>query len=202
MPEADVTAPPLRWLLAGPDKRLAAFRYWIRDTAMELLNTGAHNALRLLPTDPCSNVGALLGRLSRFRYPESDARARRLYEALHPGHSAEDVDRYMRRLWTGVGRTMAEYSVLDRLWPDGRIRVEGLEHLTAARISEQPILIAALHLGNWEVIGPALVCNGFPGSAIYEVPENRFDHRIALEVRRRWLPSPPARPPLPASRQT
>lgn len=202
MPEADVTAPPLRWLFAGRDRRRVAFRYWIRDIAMGLLNTGAHKFLRLLPTDVCSTIGALLGRLSRFRYPESDARARRLYAALHPDFSPSQIDRCMRRLWAGVGRTMAEYSVLDRLWPEGRIRVEGIEHVTAARQTDRPVIIAALHLGNWEAIGPTIINNGFTGSVLYEVPENRFDQRIALEVRRRWLPSPPARPPLPASRQT
>ncbi len=187
MTEADNSAaPPLRWLLAGRDKRPVAIRYWIRDTAIGLLNTGIHKGLRLLPTEVCSNAGAVLGRLSTYRYPESDARARRLIAALHPDYSPDQIDLSMRCLWAGVGRTMAEYSVLDRLWSEGRIRVEGIEHLRAARSSGKPILIAALHLGNWEVIGPALVCSGFPGSAIYEVPENRFDHRIAVEVRRRF----------------
>ena len=185
MPEAYVNAPPLRWLLAGHDKRLAAFRYWIRDTAMGLSNTGAHKALGLLPTDMCSDVGALLGRLSRYRYPESDARARRLIAALYLDYSPDQIDRSMRRLWAGVGRTMAEYSVLDRLWPEGRIRVEGMEHVTAARQAGKPVVIAALHLGNWEAIGPTIINNGFTGSVLYEVPENRFDHRIALDVRRR-----------------
>ena len=38
-----------------------------------------------------------------------------------------------RRLWRNVGRTMAEYSVIDRRWEAGRMEVEGTEHADAAR---------------------------------------------------------------------
>jgi KDO2-lipid IV(A) lauroyltransferase len=78
---------------------------------------------------------------------------------------------------------MAEFAVLDRLWGDGRIAVEGEQHLAQARAQGKPILLAALHLGNWEVIVAAGYAHGYVGSSIYVPPENRFEHRIAVEVR-------------------
>src|SRR5579872_1464536 len=104
------------------EKWRAAWRYWVSDTAQGLLNIGIHSALRLLPTGLCSDFGACAGKLSPYRYRESDARARRLWAALHPDKSdPATLDRVMRTLWDSVGRTMAEYAVLDRLWGEGRI---------------------------------------------------------------------------------
>jgi KDO2-lipid IV(A) lauroyltransferase len=179
--------PPIGWLFGNSEQRVAAFRYWVRDTGMGLLNYSVHSGLRLVPMDLCSDFGAFFSRFSRHRFPASDARARRLWQTLRPGAGRPgELDRTMRGLWRCVGRTMAEYSVLDRFWRAGRISVDGAEHLEAARASGSPILIASVHLGNWEVIGPTLVALGFPGSGFYEPPENRFDHRIAVNVRIRY----------------
>jgi KDO2-lipid IV(A) lauroyltransferase len=179
--------PPLLWLVGNSDKRQVAWRYWVRDTAMGLLNSTVHTTLRLLPTDLCSSFGAVVSRSSQQRFPASDARARRLWVALRPQASEPgSVDQAMRRLWRCVGRTMAEYSVLDRFWREGRIAVTGVEHLKAARAAGSPIIVASVHLGNWETIGPTLVAHGFPGSGFYEPPENRFEHRIAVKVRLRY----------------
>jgi KDO2-lipid IV(A) lauroyltransferase len=180
-------APPLRWLFDSSERRAAVLRYWIRDTAMGFLNTSIHNGLRLLPTGLCSGFGAVSSALSPLRFKESDARARLLWQRFHPDDAEPaHLDRVMRSLWRCVGRTMAEYSVLDRFWREGRIEVEGDEHLRAARALGHPIIIASVHLGNWETVGPVLVAFGFPGSGFYEPPENRFDHKIAVKVRLRY----------------
>ena len=179
-------APPFHWLFDADEKRAAAYRYWIRDTAIGLTNASLHSALRLLPTDWCSGYGALMSWTGRARYPESDARARRLLQALRPDLAqAGEIDKTMRRLWRCIGRTMAEYSVLDRFWREGRVTIEGLEHLHAARDNGIGMLIVPVHLGNWETIPGTLPVNGFPGSGFYEPPENRFEHRIAVKVRER-----------------
>jgi KDO2-lipid IV(A) lauroyltransferase len=179
-------APHLRWLFCGGERQRAAYRYWINDTARGLLNVAVHSGMRPLPTDLCSGFGSALAWSARLRFPESDARARRLMQSLQPTLAGHHLDRAMRRLWRSVARTMAEFSVLPRLWAESRIAVEGLHHLQAARAAGRPLLIAGLHLGNWEVIGHTLVSNGFPTRAIYEVPENRFDHYIAVQSRRRY----------------
>jgi KDO2-lipid IV(A) lauroyltransferase len=184
MPE---TAPPLTWLLADPERRRQAWRYWGTDTAIGLFNVFMHYSMRFLPMDVCSSIGAFLSRTSPSRFPESEARAREAWIRLKPERSdPASVDAAMRRLWRCVGRTMAEYSVLDRFWDAGRITIEGSEHLRAARAANKSILLAVLHLGNWETALVGVINLGFPGSGIYLPPENRFDHRIAKAVRDRY----------------
>jgi KDO2-lipid IV(A) lauroyltransferase len=157
----------------------------VDDTAIGLLNSGLHSGLRSLPTDWCSAFGALASKLSPGRFPKSDARARRLWKSLRP-EDAGDVDAAVTRIWRNAGRTMAEYSVLDRLYAEGRVQIEGVEYMEAERAANRPILLAGLHLGNWEVIAATGFALGFPGAGFFELQENRFDRRIADKARRRF----------------
>jgi KDO2-lipid IV(A) lauroyltransferase len=86
-----------------------------------------------------------------------------------------------------------EFAIVDRLLGTDRLTIEGAEHLAAADAAGRPILLACLHLSNWEVIGIALSESGQRVSSIYQPPPNRFDHRIVVNSRRRWgwLPTPP-----------
>ena len=148
---------------------------------------GVHHGLRLLPIDWCSYVGVLGAKSAPMRYPDSDRRARRLFqrlrsEAAHPAW----LEAAMDRLWRNIGRTMAEYSVLDRLWGAGRIDVEGVHHFDAAKATGRPRIIIGLHLGNWEVIGPALIQTGHPVNVVYLKPDNEFEHQIVRKVRYRY----------------
>jgi KDO2-lipid IV(A) lauroyltransferase len=92
----------------------------------------------------------------------------------------------MSRLWNCVGRTMAEFSVLDRLYADGRITVAGKEHLDAAAAQGRPLIGMGLHLGNWETIPATALALGYPGASIYLPPDNRFEHAIANRSRERF----------------
>ena len=152
-----------------------------------LIKTAVHHGLRLLPIDWCSAVGAMGGKTAPARYPESDARARRVFRKLRPEASDPAwLDAAMNRLWHNIGRTMAEYAVLDRLWGAGRIEVEGVEHFNAAKATGKPRIIMGLHLGNWEVIGPALIQCGHPVNVVYLRPDSEFEHQIVIKVRNRY----------------
>ena len=176
--------PPLRWLLDTSERRRQVLRYWLFDTCTGLLNYGLHYGLRLLPIDVCSAFGAMMGPIARYRYPLSDARARTAWSRLRPNEADKaSTDAAMKRLWQCVGRTMAEFSVLDRLWAAGRISVTGTEHFEAARASGRPLIFLGLHLGNWETIPVTLLAQGWRGASIYIPPENRFDHAIANRAR-------------------
>jgi KDO2-lipid IV(A) lauroyltransferase len=153
---------------------------------MGLLNMGVHYGLRALPTDWCSAFGATMSRFSAARYPESDARARRAWMTLRPeAADPASTDAAMRRLWANVGRTMAEYSILDRVWAEGRVEIEGEQHVQALRAAKRPILWAGLHLGNWEVIGVTGIRLGYHGASLTLILDNRFDQRVADRMRER-----------------
>ncbi len=186
--------PPLRALFAAGEARQRAWQYWVTDTAVGWRNTAVHHALRAFSIDRCSHFGSVMSRLVPRRFPDADKQARRNLLALRP--EASDpvwLDNAMRRLWDNAGRTMAEFSVLHRLWGAGHIHVDGIEHALAVKRSGQPLLVAGVHLGNWELIGVVGISHGINGAAIYMPPDNRFEHRIATAVRRRFggEPIPP-----------
>ena len=185
MPETG--APPLLGVFGDEASRRAVWRYWIRDTFRGVLNLVLHHALRLLPTGLCSGFGAANAVFCPRRFPFADTRARQLWIKLRPENSAPaEVDAAMRRLWRNVARTMAEYSVIDRFWSEGRITIEGGEHIQDARAAGKPIVLIGLHLSNWEVIGVAATALGIPYVSTYEPPANRFDHHVANQVRSRF----------------
>jgi KDO2-lipid IV(A) lauroyltransferase len=85
-----------------------------------------------------------------------------------------------------TGRLMTEYAIVDRLWTEGRVTVEGAEHVARVRKAGRPLIIATLHLANFELVGPVLMGLGHPPIGIYEPPENRFMHRAVVKARERY----------------
>jgi KDO2-lipid IV(A) lauroyltransferase len=185
---ADVAeAPPLRWFLGDATQRRRAWEYWGRDTAVGLLNTGIHYGMRAVPVDACSWAGAQMGALAQQRYREADARARVLWRRLRPEASDPAwLDATMQQFWRDVGRTLAEFSVLDKLWAQGRISVVGADFPFAVRKAGRRLIVMGVHLGNWEATGRTLIGLGFKGAAIYQVPDNRFEHWIVQQFRKRY----------------
>jgi len=180
---ADNPPPPLRWMFDKVERRHEFWRYWVRDPLVGVINFAIHYGVRLLPIDVASAIGARLGAFAKYRYPQSDARARKLWITVRP-NEADKVDAAVNTLWRNVGRTMAEFSVLDRLWAAGRIEVVGREYLDAGH-QAGPMIGLGVHLGNWETIGVAMLSIGFKGGSIYEPPTNRFDHLLASRARSR-----------------
>lgn len=163
-------------------------RYWLDDTLLAALDYPLHYLFRVMPTGCGSAVGWLLGVVNgRTRFRAARARARRGYVQLSGARvGADTVDRAVDRLFGNIGRVMAEFSVLDRLWREGRIAPAGAEHLLAARGDGRPVIVMGLHLGNWEAIGPTLSGLGLRYQFIYQPPRSRFVHRIAIAARRRY----------------
>lgn len=179
-------APPVRWLLTPGFNRQAFLNYWVRDTLVGLIEVAIYLGLRLVPTDVASWFGAVIVKITRLSYPASEQRARDVWVRLRPeAADPASVDAAINRLWRSVSRTMTEYAVLPRLWREGRIAVEGHEHLEGAMAGNRPVILAALHLGNWEVTGAALQGLGYTVSVLYLPPENRFEHWAARDARHR-----------------
>jgi KDO2-lipid IV(A) lauroyltransferase len=164
-------------------------RYWLRDPLLGGLDYAIHYGCRALPTSLCSAIGGHLGVLNgRFRYTNERERAERLYLALAGSQATEDeATRAVIALFGNVGRVMLEFSALDRLWAQGRIAVDGREHLLEPRAAGQPVIVMGLHLGNWETIGPTIVGLGFRGAkGFYQPPRSRFEHRLVVTARERY----------------
>jgi Kdo2-lipid IVA lauroyltransferase/acyltransferase len=193
----DTVVPPFAWLFRGGRYRRAAWQYWITDPVAGAAYAGVHFTFRLLSIDLCSAFGAAFGSFARrhigfdlgeFRRSRRDeAKARRNWLWLRPGDAdPATVDSALERAYRQGSRTYLEFSVLHRLWRSRRIAVQGHEHIAEAKAAKRSVLVVSLHLGNWETIGPALVGLGYETTIIYQVPQNRFDHRLAVAARRRY----------------
>ena len=187
------SAPARRLLSGDPSARLRRRhwrRYWIRDPLFGALDFALLFGCRMLPIRWCSAIGGILGILNaRYRFHTVRERARRGYAALSGARpSAAETDRAVMRLFDNLGRVMLEFAVLDRLWPAGRISITGAEHFLAARAGGKPVLVMAVHLGNWEVIAPTMIAllPGVKGAGFYQPPRSRFEHKLAVAARRRY----------------
>lgn len=148
----------------------------------------SHHLLRLLPTDALSALGGVLGRELAPRFHKAaDRRVREGLRALRPELAAAPaaLDKAASRLWENVGRSYAEFSALERLWPQGRVAVEGLEHLDAAMAGGRPVIVAGLHLGNWELLPTAFGYLGHHFIDVYQPPSHPTEARIAHRSRMR-----------------
>lgn len=188
--------PPLAAIWGTADARAAWRRYWLHDTLSGLFDTALHYGLRALPVELCSVVGWWLGQRFGSRHRVWHARALCNLRRLRPELDDAAAARAIHRMWGHIGSTMAEFSALPRIWGSERIVVAGLDNLEAARATGRPRIAAALHLGNWEIVGPTLLALGENGLDVYQPPRNRFERRIADRVRRRFadhlLPAGPA----------
>jgi Kdo2-lipid IVA lauroyltransferase/acyltransferase len=156
------------------------------DAMKGLLLAALYEALKLLPIDACSGCGAMVAKAASRRYAELDARARENLKQIRPEQSdPASIDATMSRLWRSVARTRAEISVLNRLWRSGRIAVEGVRYLDAARAANRPVLGVAFHLGNWEAMGVACQALGYPVATLYLPEDDQFE-RFKSRMQKRY----------------
>lgn len=173
-------APPWQWA-----HRAALWRHWLRDPVESLGDLIPHHVMRLLPTDRVSAIGAILGARSGSRRLEATSRAAALLRHLRPEAGEAEVARLVAAHWAHVGRCFAEFSALSRFRVEGRISFCGVEHVLGPRQAGRPLIVAGLHVGNWEVVHAGLAALDIPFHAIYQRLPNRFRMRIADAARHR-----------------
>jgi KDO2-lipid IV(A) lauroyltransferase len=165
--------------------RRALWRYWGRDPLRGLKDAAMHAALRPLPTDAVSALGAWLGARHGAGRPETSANIRALFARLRPAAGAAELAAMEHALWRHLGRVVAEFCVLDRLWLEGRIEVAGADHVEAALDSRRPLLFAGLHVGSWEALHVGITGLGVRLAGIYQRLPSRFEMAMANRARRR-----------------
>ncbi|MFN0041036.1 MAG: lysophospholipid acyltransferase family protein, partial [Burkholderiales bacterium] len=192
-----IDAPPLHWFLLGADRRRIAWQYWVHDLLWGSCYTSVHFVLRLLPADAVSAAGSWFGNFCRrhVNFKIGSMRRYRAHEALARKNwawlRAQDndpavVEGAMNSAFRNVGRVQCEFAALKKIWHEGRVSVEGAQHLDAARDGSRPIIVVGLHIGNWELIGPSLLDAGHICTAVYQEPPSRFDHYMVVSSRLRW----------------
>lgn len=182
MADTKEAPPPLRWAWGDAAQKKAWHRYWVHDVIHGLLGLALHYGVKPYPVRAISAVGAWAGEtLGPKRGPAWDRRARGNIARLRPDLNADAATRTM---WRNIGRSMMEFSALDRLWRGKSVRFIGERHLLDAKAAARPRILLMLHLGNWELPGPTLPLLGEDYRHFYQPPRNRFERFIATRARR------------------
>ncbi len=182
MAESETPAPPLRWAWGDAAQKAAWHRYWLHDVGHGLLGLALYYGVKPYPLRWISAIGAWVGEtVGPRRGPAWDRRARANIARLRPDL---DVEATTRTMWRNIGRSMLEFSALDRLWTGKTVRFVGEEHLLAVKRAGQPRILLLLHLGNWELPGALLYLLDEPVREFYQPPRNRFERFIARRARR------------------
>jgi KDO2-lipid IV(A) lauroyltransferase len=178
--------PPLSSLFSGSKARKRFLTYWVTDNIQNAADISVHYALKLLPIDWCSEVGAFLGRFTMPRWHKvARARAMDTIARLFPELSPQEREDLYRRNCENQGRLITEFSVIERIAnsPD-RVKIFGGEDLAAA-VDRGPVVIIGMHIGNWE-IAPAIVKKYGRDVYIHFVPPRQRGRAwIAERFRRR-----------------
>lgn len=184
---------------AGGERRRRWKQFWLKEIPPELAQWLIFHIFSILPIEFVSNAGAKLTRfiIPRF-YPFAKTFTSGNLRWLQPAWGEAQVQDAMWRNFENNGRVSSEFSILHRLTRAGRIRIEGIERVKAALV-EGPVVGVGLHLGNWEVAGPALASFGIPFFFFYE-PQTRMRTHLAMKARFRTShPASEALPPGPAA---
>jgi Kdo2-lipid IVA lauroyltransferase/acyltransferase len=179
-------APP-GWghLMAGGKKRQQFFRFWVVDSIGNGFDLAVHFLLKCVPISVCTWVGAQLGRLiTRHFHPRALSNIQENLARLRPDLSPEERAQMAVNACENQGRLMTEFSVVKRIFhAPGRVQVTGVEALKEAAASG-PVILLALHLGNWELLPWILRANGL-SFATYYVPPKQWGQRWIAEKTRR-----------------
>ncbi|HYJ33907.1 MAG TPA: lysophospholipid acyltransferase family protein [Candidatus Binatia bacterium] len=134
-------------------------------------------------------VASLEYRLSPTRREAVHANLREIARAGHPLLARPaDRERCARSVFRAYHRHLAEFLGQGRLSPsawDARFRFEGTEHLYRAAAAGRGAVIAASHLGNWELGGLALARLGFRVHVVTGTQWNPLLHGAVRELKER-----------------
>jgi len=123
--------------------------------------------LAALPDRPALALGAAFGRgWARCGLPRT-REARVNLRIAFPEWSAPERERVLAVSFSNLGRGIVELAWLGRREPGelaARVRVEGAQHIAAARARANGggVIVLTAHFGSWEFFAAAMAAHGFP----------------------------------------
>lgn len=124
-----------------------------------------------------SDIAGKFCRLLGPFLPPSKIADRNLQMAM-PELTSKQRQDIIRGVWENLGRTAGEFPHLSTLrenTPEGQpgYEVQGAEHLKALPQHQGPVLFVSGHIGNWEMLPPAVARYGTPFASFYRAAGNR-----------------------------
>ncbi|HEY0649450.1 lysophospholipid acyltransferase family protein [Phenylobacterium sp.] len=141
---------------------------------------------RLFLIDSVSNFGA---RVFRTLGPLTSAHrvAERNLRIAFPDAGDPEIKRLLRAQWTELGRSLAEFTIVDRIVADtGRLEIDGLERLQAIAAGAGPVVFISGHFSNFELMAAAMVRAGVKVQVTYRAMNNTYVDERVRRVRYRY----------------
>jgi Kdo2-lipid IVA lauroyltransferase/acyltransferase len=178
--------PAFSTLFQSSADRKRFFREWVTKPLGYLIDLFGHFALKLLPIDACSNLGALLGRVvMKTKYKSAVDNIRRNLDIILPDASVVEKEAILTRNCENLGRLMTEFSVLTRICRDEkRIEIVGIDEVLQVA-KNGPIVLIVLHLGNWEVLSSISKKTGIAFHTFFLPLNNPVERWITARVRKK-----------------
>lgn len=152
--------------------------FWMLEAALFDAISGL---ARLFPVDSVSNFGGSL-----FRRIGPLTRANRVAERnlrlVFPKADDAEINRLLRAQWIELGRSLAEFLVLDRVVADmDRLQVDGEERLAAIAAGAGPVVFISGHFSCFEMMPAAIIQAGVKCQITYRAMNNPY---VDASVRR------------------
>ncbi|WP_417693136.1 lysophospholipid acyltransferase family protein [Roseibium sp.] len=199
---AEPPVPPIAEIFSSDKgKQHTARLFWISHTLQGLANTALYQVLASLRPSIASTIGSLIADPTRWRYRDrifarrirenisklrAYAHERRLTDTgVSHDFGPSNDDEAHKSWWRNISRTLAEFSIVNRLIWDRSIRVVGEENLMSARASGRPLVFTSVHLATWEVVIAATHIGPHgPSIGPFQPEPNRFSNRIVYLQRK------------------
>lgn len=121
-------------------------------------------------------LGRGIGALAYGLFPRERRLALKQLSLAFPEVPPRDRERLVISSFSHLGEAAVELLHAQRWVGKGRITVEGLEDLRAARKAQGGVVVATGHFGNWELMALEIACRGLPVTVIARrIYDDRLD---------------------------
>ena len=166
-----------------------AARRWLHVAEAAAVRSALGVLRRMGPVRASNTMGALFRTLGPA-LPVTKVAEANLRAAL-PGLDAAARRRIIRDMWESLGRTAGEFPHLPALrkdtqdGPGWEMINDGV--LTELAASGGPVIFVSGHIGNWEMLPPAVATYGLGFSSVYRRAANTQVDEVILELRRQAM---------------
>lgn len=113
--------------------------------------------------------------------------AERNLRIAFPEADEGEIRRLLRAQWTELGRSLIEFTIVDRIVADtDRLEIEGLERLQAIAAGAGPVVFISGHFSNFELMAAAMVRAGVKVQVTYRAMNNPYVDARVRAVRYRY----------------
>ena len=144
---------------------------------------------RIIGLDAASALGGFIGRTIGPRTGRSRPATNNI-RAAFPDMGDDEVAGMVIRMWDNLGRTVAEYSHIDKFRPysaGGRMEIGGTEYIDRAVAAGKSIIFVSGHFCNWELLPICVAQYGLRVGQVYRAPNNLFVHDWLAGMRARFV---------------